>query len=165
MSPFLLTVISPKAIHCRTPGAVIVSEPSGYLANSITEETRCGGDSTPWRIEGSPGQQVNLTLLDFHSDSKDSPHGDQTCHRYALVRERGTGRQINVCGGGTKGRLSHVYTSSSGALDITVFTPSQSATQAYFLLHFQGRLRGLLELNRGFYYMTGVCVSSTLIGR
>ncbi|ELU17324.1 hypothetical protein CAPTEDRAFT_219553 [Capitella teleta] len=131
-----VTVVSPKATNCRTPGAVIVTKPEGALSNMVTEETGCGGESTPWRIQGSPGQQVNLTLLDFFWTKKGAANREQTCLRYAVVRERGTGHRINVCGGGMAGRTSHVHTSSSGALDVVIFAPTQRRTEAYFMFQF-----------------------------
>ena len=46
--------------HMKVP-----ANEAGYLANIVTETTRCGGDDIPWRIEVPPGQRINFTLIDF----------------------------------------------------------------------------------------------------
>ncbi len=37
----------------------------GYISSYETQDDKCGGTKSPWRIEALSGQQVNITLIDF----------------------------------------------------------------------------------------------------
>ena len=55
----------PSRELCQSTGFIKLEATSGYLSSLVTEETGCGTASTPWILEALPGQNINLTLLDF----------------------------------------------------------------------------------------------------
>jgi len=66
---FFISVEVVTAEHCRLSDRInVTSSPSGYIASIVTSETYgCNDGRHAWAIEGEPGQQINLTLLDFTS--------------------------------------------------------------------------------------------------
>ena len=52
------------SVDCTKP--LRARPPSGRIMSITTNETRCLGTyDTTWLIQGSPGQRVNISLLDF----------------------------------------------------------------------------------------------------
>ena len=122
---------------CQGQDHVTLTAPSGYLANIVTEETRCGGDSAPWRIEGQPGQRINLTLYDFSHYEATSHHHTSSCLIYAFVKEKGSSEKISICGGGT--RTKNVYISVSHSLLVFIIRSYNAETERHFLLKYDGK--------------------------
>ncbi len=71
-----------RASECFGQEPVRVTETSGYLASTITEETECGSTTSPWRLEVKAGQKISFTLYDFglanSSSSSSAISGDQS---------------------------------------------------------------------------------------
>ena len=51
--------------RCDETGYLKVKNKEGYLSRMITEDTGRGSANCPWLIEASPGQVINITLIDF----------------------------------------------------------------------------------------------------
>ncbi len=51
--------------RCDETGYLKLKNKEGYLARMITEDTGRGSANCPWLIEASPGQVINITLIDF----------------------------------------------------------------------------------------------------
>lgn len=62
-----ISVHSAPRHGCRSGGVPppVVTQPEGILASVVTVESECGSHHSPWRLEASPGQQFNFTLVDF----------------------------------------------------------------------------------------------------
>ena len=58
-------VLQPKSQHCNSPQTVSVKDGSGFLSSTISEDSSCGTSEAPWILEASPGQRINLTIIDF----------------------------------------------------------------------------------------------------
>lgn len=113
--------------------------PHGYLASLVTKETTCGSDTSPWVIQGQPGQRINLTLFDY-TPRLDSNKGMEavTCLKYATVRDGPSRRQVDICGGIP--RDGAVFTSLSNNIEVRVNSPGNY----FFILKFEGELFDLL---------------------
>ena len=62
---FSFAVAQPNQKLCQANGFIKREATSGYLSNLVTEETGWGTIAHPWILQALPGQQINLTLLDF----------------------------------------------------------------------------------------------------
>jgi len=135
---------------CRLKKPVpVTSFPTGYLASYVTELTGCGGPFTPWLVEASPGQTIQLTLFNFSLSSAESPssssQSDGSCSAFAVVTEPAVvTRNVTVCGGGgdKTGRQRLIYSSVTNHLMLSVWLQHQIAEDApYFMLKYEGQLR------------------------
>jgi len=135
----------------------VTSFPSGYLASYVTELTGCGGPFTPWLVEASPGQTIQLTLFNFSlSSSSGSSSTSQSrvksasCSAFAVVTEPAViTRNVTVCGGGgdKTGRQRLVYSSVTNRLLLSIWLQQQIAEDPpYFMLKYEGEMRSTLIL-------------------
>jgi len=135
---------------CRVKKPVpVTSFPSGYLASYVTEVTGCGGPFTPWLVEASPGQTIQLTLYNFSlsasasSSSMQSRVRSASCSAFAIVTEPAVvTRNVTICrGGGDKtGRERLVYSSVTNRLLLGIWLQQQVAEDApYFMIKYEGR--------------------------
>ena len=46
---------------CRGGESIVLSQPKGYIASVVTEDTQLGSTMCPWLIQGQPGQQVSIS--------------------------------------------------------------------------------------------------------
>lgn len=129
-----VAVATAESGTCQGQDHVVLKSPSGYLANIVTEETRCGGDSAPWRIDAQPGQRINLTLYDF--SHHEAARHSSSCLIYAFVKEVGSSEKISICGGGQ--RTKNVYISVLHSLLVFVIRSYNAETERHFLLKYDG---------------------------
>ena len=47
---------------CRGGESIVLSQPKGYIASVVTEDTQLGSTMCPWLIQGQPGQQVSTFI-------------------------------------------------------------------------------------------------------
>ena len=136
---------------CTYPQATpVTSSQSGHLASLVTEMTGCGGVTTPWIIEVSPGQVVRLTLYDFgvvRSKKGFTRPASTQCHTYAILREPGqlqpgpggvirTVRNVTVCGGSM--RQSVVYVTVTNRLEIGLVRNDNLIYGPHFMFEYHG---------------------------
>lgn len=133
------------ASTCRVKNPVpVTSFPSGYLASYVTELTGCGGPFTPWLVEASVGQTIQLTLYNFSlsSSSDQSRVRSPSCSAYVVVTEPAVvTRNVTVCDGGgdMTGRQRQVYRSVTNRLLLSVSLQQHLAPDApYFMLKYEG---------------------------
>ena len=76
-------VIAASMGMCQTTNFVKVKATEGYLSNAVTKTTGCGSVTSPWILEGLPGQRINITLWDFNvrSDQARAYIGETACLR------------------------------------------------------------------------------------
>ena len=71
---------SPTDTACRASRPVTITDSEGYISNSVTEDTNCGGIDSPWLLRALPGQRINITLLDYGALlTRDKHRGIQVC--------------------------------------------------------------------------------------
>ena len=119
----------PPRSSCYIGAAIPLPSDTLYISNSVTERTKCGSKQSPWKLEALPGQQINLTLLDFTEHPSVPVVSERCAVRYALVKEQGV-RETSMCGG-TKGN----YLSSSSSLKLSVLP---GGTHRRFFIKYQG---------------------------
>ncbi len=130
---------SQSASGCRSDGsASAVTTLAGTLSSSASSELDCHPQSSSWLIEGSAGQRVNLTLMDFGASpsSDDSPSHTSQCIPYGFLLEKTLGVNQTICGGRSRERV--LYTSATNSVEV-VLLPSRSDRPA-FLVKYQGRM-------------------------
>lgn len=129
---------------------------SGVLASITAHELGVGMASCPWLIVASPGQRINITLMDFATYNRSSSrvrrdlspaghtgHYDartRFCREYAVVSEDTATKNLVVCSDrGPQTRL--VYLSKSHKLKVTFSDTMSSATdsQPYFAIKYEGQ--------------------------
>ena len=147
------TVVMATTTKCNVHEPITIHKPSGYLASVVTMDTGRGGPDCPWRIQSLPGQQVNVTLLNFARIGLPSEWGTSTaprpkiCYQLAGVRERQYSRTLTECEGAA--RESHAYTSTSNVIEVDVIVAK--ILKVYFMLHFEGMSDKRLLVNVYFY--------------
>ena len=119
----------PPRSTCYTGAAVSLPSDTLYISNTVTERTKCGSKQSPWKLEALPGQQINLTLLDFTEHPSVPVVSERCAVRYALVKEQGV-RENSMCRG-TKGN----YLSTSSSLMLSVLP---GGTHRRFFIKYQG---------------------------
>ena len=61
--------MNPRASHqCIQPDSVSHEGEEGYISANIAKETGEGSLDCPWTLTGQRGQQINISLIDFHPD-------------------------------------------------------------------------------------------------
>ncbi len=118
-----------------------VTEPSGYLASIVTDESTCGSIDAPWILKMSKGQTIDIELYDFAvasrqgADFVDDVAG--VCHVYAIIKEQAAQSSETICASHV--RRSVAFRSTGHVLEIRLVTKRKSAENGYFLLRYEGR--------------------------
>ena len=118
---------------------------SGYLSSRIAAEDGFGSDLCPWIIRADQGQRINITLLDFSLGAsltgndvhKARAHSRTFCHKYAVIKEKGSIRETVVCGG--ESREQSVYISAGNTIEIQLMRYNTPKKEAFFLLKYEGK--------------------------
>ena len=61
----ILSAVSCEKSMCQTSDYLRVTSAGGFLSSDVTQKSGCGSSSCPWVLEAQPGQQINISLLDF----------------------------------------------------------------------------------------------------
>lgn len=133
---------SKTTAECQRSTHALLTDTSGYIGSSVTEETGCGTTETPWKVRAEPGQRLNFTLFDF-AIANNSFNGEGNlgrgfahCHVYVILKESEAGRSVTTCGG--QERIKQIYTSTSNAVEIRVLTGVSSKSR-YFVIKYEGK--------------------------
>ena len=143
---FSFAVARPNQELCQANGFIKLEATSGYLSSLVTEETGCGTSATPWILEALPGQQINLTLLDFTFNTLGSAfnleYGDSFdgitlpgCRDLIVVKE--TDRETRLSNCFIRKRETLVYTSATNTIEVQVL-PNREEDEPQFLLYYTG---------------------------
>ena len=169
---FSFAVARPNQELCQANGFIKLEATSGYLSSLVTEETGCGTSATPWILEALPGQQINLTLLDFTFNTLGSAfnleYGDSFdgitlpgCRDLIVVKE--TDRETRLSNCFIRKRETLVYTSATNTIEVQVL-PNREEDEPQFLLYYTGlyTLLSHLDLWRTEFILGGVNSSPLL---
>nr|UCK81579.1 Gal-binding and CUB domains containing receptor 12 [Arenicola marina] len=131
-----VTVAEADGNKCRRERKYRASTNEGTLASLTVDQTGCGSNSSPWTIEGAPGQRVNISMLDFAytPTSSGAKASTMTCEPYGYIVERKLGINRTVCGG--VARRSHVYMSASSAVEIYINVAGMRTASSSFILNY-----------------------------
>lgn len=105
----LSVVTGDASIPCQPPAVYRLTAREGYIASAVSDATSRGTAQCPWLIQGRRGQRINITLWDFAAERYSSAQraatsssavipqaASQTCHAYAVIRERTPARSVTV---------------------------------------------------------------------
>ena len=105
---------------------------SGVLPSILSRERPCGSDVMPWTVQVSPGQRINVTLLDF-GPPFDKNSQSTICYKYGHVREVETETTVDICAGAQ--RQTHIYTSLANKVRITMNNNLSRGRESFVLLY------------------------------
>ena len=131
---------------CRDHNHVVLKSQTGYLSTLMTEETGYGLAGCPWRIKAQPGQNFELSVMDFnllaHFQTRDDPYNEDYlgwCPVSVVIEEEGVARKdIALCGGGQH-RERHLYSSKSSELSVHFLAHQTQQPPYYFLVKYNGK--------------------------
>ena len=123
------SVLSVKTL-CQSPTGLAVTTAPRSISSSDLAQSGCPTALLHATLHARPGQQINVTMLDFLWGS--SPAG-AACVPYGHMTDSQTGRRVSVCGGQQRWTNLMVSISSSIQLDLQPIGPN-----IRYMLHFQG---------------------------
>ena len=59
------SVLSVDRSLCRSSRSIRITAQEGLIGSVISQETWCGSGAAPWLIEALPGQNINISLIDY----------------------------------------------------------------------------------------------------
>jgi len=186
MNVAVVTAIDQRCTTRRDPIIVPVSTESkrpnngdvtgyGYLSSAVTVDTGRGGPDCPWRLKASPGQRINITLINFARatlpTAMTSSPGGSASHQSAINGGLTSPLQVGGLPPSVPGpkvcyqlanirerqysrvltecvgspRESSAFLSSSDVVEVDIIVAK--ILKVYFLLHFQGAYSSVLWLN------------------
>lgn len=130
-----IKVLTVDSNECRKSKFLRANHQTGRIASVTAHETYCGTVDTPWLIQGSPGQRINLTLTDFNAQRRDAdPVPAESCHKYATIVESGTVAQsVTVCG--RRNRNQQIYVSEGHIVQVQIET--RRVSQDFFIINYE----------------------------
>ena len=100
---------------CSSSRTNQLSDDSGQISSSTTDNKGCGTSRSPWIISADPGQTIQLDLIDFAANSQTS--NLVSCRSvYGFILERALGINHTICGG--RHREGQLYTSKTNSVEI-----------------------------------------------
>ena len=129
-------MIKPKSRICNEREKVSAQKQVSYLSSLISENTSCGLHNTPWILQAEPGQQINITLVDFswNNNKSNTDNGYNGRCNYGYILDVESDDVISLCGG--REREKHLYLSTSHTVQVVL---DSLALQKYsFLIAYKG---------------------------
>ena len=128
----LFTVTSAQT-KCSSPYNIYASVTKKILSSEVTHKSGCGSEAAPWVIQGKPGQQINISLLDFYWD--DQQKDDSACPvEYGYIVDGETSDMATICGGSN--RHKHLQISKGNMIQVVL---KQEVVEEFrFLLQYSG---------------------------
>lgn len=107
-------------------------------------------DTSHLLINASPGQQINITLIDLQFNKNDQSH---SCVNYGEIEDLHTKQGSSLCGG--KSRISHVILSNSHMMRLKL---NSNFKEQNFILQMNGNSAFSGIDNGGFSHSIFTCV-------
>ena len=110
----MFTVIQSSNLDCQNP--VPLQDNEGVISSHVTTDTGCGSSGSPWVISGSPGQIIELHIIDFGSESYKINNKTSDYPVYGTIRDGS--KSVVFRGNVLKERM--IYKSKSSEISIEV---------------------------------------------
>ena len=140
---FIFSVQFVRNKNCQRCDYIPVSDNTGLIASSVTQETRCGSEQCPWLIKVDEGQKVKLSLFDYMTVNGIQSGSDGTCNAYMEIKDGDQRTPFNICRDRARG-TKHLYTSVSNRVYVNIHVPSVNSAKKQergnFLLKYEGNL-------------------------
>ena len=107
--------------ECSSPYHVTASSKKQVLSSDVTLSSGCGSEAAPWVIQGKPGQQIEVSLIDFYWDDKigDNKNNQDTCAiEYGYIVDGETSNMATICGGSK--RTKHLQVSAGDMIQVVI---------------------------------------------
>ena len=120
--------------RCISNQLNVLTAKNGQISSSTLDRKGCGSSKSPWIISASPGQTINIDIIDFDVSQQD--YNLISCRSvYGFILERSLGINHTICGGHTRERA--LYTSKTNSVEINILQ-KESRGEAHFLLRYSG---------------------------
>ena len=110
---------------------------TGFLSPT---DTRWGKPTCPWRIEGRPGQYVNLTLHDYSYFGVPNTQQPAFCRQYLTVSDGPGSKPKTIMSCSHELRHRTIYISRTNELSLYFLIDQKENPNIQFLLEFQGNI-------------------------
>ena len=125
-------MVSTKS-RCTKPYHVSALGKTQILSSDTTLNSDCGSEAAPWIIQAKPGQQINITLIDFYWGDQKSK---ETCLvEYGYIIDGETSDIATICGGSD--RIKHLQVSKGSMIQVAL--RQETLVEHRFLLEYSGR--------------------------
>ena len=116
--------------ECSSNGATRIVGTEGYLSSYVARTKACGLARNPWIISANPGQTIQLELIDFSTNSKNS--NLISCHSiYGFILEMALGINHTICGG--HHREMALYTSKTNSIQVQLIKRERDNSGEFLL--------------------------------
>ena len=141
----MISVNIPQRQTCKSSENLETDSNIRYVSSLVSRNKSCGFHNSPWILKSKPGQQIEISLLDF---SWTNTSGDGNCFKsYGYILDVESDDVINICGG--TWREKHLYRSGSNSVQIVL---DQVAVQGnYFLIAYKGITRFIISIFHIFF--------------
>lgn len=104
---------------CSVSASVV---PTHVIGSSDESHRICGRKQQPWIVEAPVGQKVNIRLIDFNASQSESVQTQehikqQRCHRYGVIVDKTSKRNVTICGDGVQ-REKELYTTTGSTAEL-----------------------------------------------
>ena len=119
-------------VPCTSSSQLEIRNAEGYISSSkAAAGIGWGSSKCPWLITALPGQQINVTMIDFQPLDL-----QQKCQQLGFIKDLNNGQEIPICK--DVKRIRHLYTSTGTQVKIHINQASSSDENEIFLLHYTG---------------------------
>ena len=122
--------VTPARDLCQSGPSATLSSRSLILSSHDIAHSHCPSTIRGLQLRASPGQQVNVTLVDFMWGAATER---RPCTPYGHIVDMQTGRKVALCGGQSRESTVLLSLSSAVKMDLMPVDPD-----VRFLLKFQG---------------------------
>ena len=126
---------------CSDHTPIKLTKPEGYLSSAVASRTGCGFQMAPWKLEAKPGQQIQISFVEFNTSEAQLHNIGGTspeCRERAFLMDLPAGRKIKICP--RHSRVSDAYVSVNNTLEVTLSSRSVMNDGNHFLIHYQCKL-------------------------
>ena len=111
----------------------------GVISSHVTDETGCGSARSPWVIAATPGQTIELSIIDFGSELyKREINATSPGRLYGYIQDGE--ERFEIVGGTERERDLHRSITDILVIEITI-SPDNMADTGGFLLKYQSKNR------------------------
>jgi len=106
------------------------------ICSSTYDIKGCGSHNSPWIISAQPGQTINISIIDFGTETGGS--NLFSCPVvYGYIRERALGINYTICNGHRRERA--LYSSKTNTVEVQIL-PRNIRGDNNFVLKYFGKL-------------------------
>ncbi|KAK2140091.1 hypothetical protein LSH36_1487g00027 [Paralvinella palmiformis] len=146
--------------RCNPDKPNVISSKNGYISSIMLHKKGCGSSKSLWIISASPGQTIQLDLIDFSANQQDN--NLISCGSvYGFIIERSLGINHTICGGWNRERA--LYTSKTNSVEIQLLITNRRK-EVHFLLRYSAAIVKKDVTNRDAFHISTIVVISAIAG-